>query len=345
MKFLSMRTVLLAASAAILAACGGGGGDGGGSSGSAATGSTLVISSANAKPASADGLDASTNLGAASTGADFATGVQVQATPGAQPVQLSSVGLQLARRSLGLPALATGVSLNSTLACALGGTLTVSGNVANPGRLAAGDAMTFTANGCAETVDGVLAMMSGVMAISVLSGSFTDPVPSYPQQIVMTLVTTNFGVTSAGTTTIANGDLRIDLRQTSATSSTTILTGSSLANSYSRPGSTRSVTVQNFRMEETATGNSSSTTMSATVTTNNPRLGSSSVTYQLTTPTPVVVTGVAVASGSVRVQGASSALLLTAVAPDTFTLQVDANGDGNYETNMSTTDGELQSLL
>ena len=78
--------------------------------------------------------------------------------------------------------------------------------------------------------------------------------------------------------------------------------------------------------------------------TSNPRIGNN-VVYNVSTPTPILTDLSVVLQGSLKVEGAKSSLLLTVTTPNNFTLQVDTNGDGTYDSTTTTTKAELQGLL
>lgn len=85
--------------------------------------------------------------------------------------------------------------------------------------------------------------------------------------------------------------------------------------------------------------------VSSNVETNNARLGSTPVRYGLATESPVTVSSSgAVTSGAIRVSGAHSSLLLLVTATDTFSLQVDTNGDGTADSTRAVTLADLQAL-
>lgn len=339
----------LCAPALLLAACGGGGGGGdGGSSASTSGGSSVqavVITSGNSQAVAAEALAASSNTDAAS-GASFVTGVQVSApASGFDAVRLAGAARKLiALAPAGAP-LATGVSATQTVACPAGGNITVTSNVSGSG-LAAGDSMQISANACTDSLNGVSAVMNGSMTITVVSGNYDAASASYPKSVTLRIVTSNFSVVSGGESDVSNGDVTIALTERSATDISVTITSSSLATTMGTASSPHSVTLVNysFKADETAAG--TVITMSATVETNNSRLGSGTVSYQIATVTPITVNGSGqVTSGSIKVTGSGSALLLTATGTDTFTLQVDNNGDGTWDSTSTVTRTALQALL
>jgi len=343
MKSRLARHALLVVPAMLLAACGGGGGGSDSSPpGNIATGATLVISSSNAKPVAADGLDASTNTGGANAGASLVTGVQVGAG-NASSAKLSSVVLALAGKAANRPALATGVTLNETGACGMGGTVSITGNVAGGSGLVAGDTMTITANNCTEAIDSAVATLNGGLTLTVNGGSF-NPNVTTAQQVTMSMVLKNLSVASLGVTSVSDGDMKIELSQITASSTNSTLSGASLSNTYTRSGSTRSSALKDYRIVQESTGTQVRTNMTATVVISNPRIGSN-VTYQVSTPTPVVTDLSLVLAGKVKVSGNKSSLELSVTSINNFSLQVDSNGDGTFDSTSTVTATELRDLL
>jgi hypothetical protein len=307
---------------------------------------TLTVTSANAKPVAADGLDASANTGAAQVGTSLVTGVQVDTGAGSTVAVpgLSQIALQLAAKALHRPGVATGVAVNETAACTSGGTITITGNVSGSNAVVAGDNLTITANACSEVVGNATtpSVLNGTMSIVINAGSFSDTA-AFPQHIAMA-INANLTVQTLDVSDLTVGDMRIDLTQTSATERSVSLSGASLSNAYTRSGATRSVALKNYSFTQTTTGTQARTNVTASVVTSNPRIGSN-VVYTVSTPTPIVTDLSVVLQGSLMVQGAKSSLLLTVTTPDNFTLQVDTNGDGTYESTTTTTHAELQGLL
>ena len=351
MKDRFTRFAMLVLPALVLAACGGGGGGGGGggSSSNASTTTftpTLAISSTNASSVAADGLDASTNAGAAQAGANLITGVQVDAGTPVMVPSLSEVALKLARMAAGkAPSLATGVAVNETDACTYGGTITITGNIASDTSVSAGDTISISASNCAEVIGNSTSVttLNGAMAITVTAGTISDSAV-YPQNITMALTATSLSTSTLGVVDVSDGDMTIALQQISATAANATISGNSLTNTWTHGSVTRSVALKNYKIAQGTNGTTVRSDVTATVVTTNPRVGSNQV-YTVTTPTPIVRDLAIVASGSLKVTGASSSLLLTVTTPNNFTLQVDANGDGTYESSSTVTMADLQGLL
>lgn len=345
MKTRLARSALLLLPALLFAACGGGGGGDGGSAGGSST-VGVVITSSNAKAVAADALENGTDNATAGAGASLVTGVQVESGSGGGPLQLASAGRTLLGLVPAMPSLATGVAVDQTVACQYGGNLRISGNLSGSSSIVAGDTLTMTAAGCKAMVDGTLTTMNGSMAIRFESGTSFTSESSYPHRLVMSFTATNFAISQGTETTTSNGDLRIDLLASSATSSDITLTGSSLASSHASTSGTRSATLKNYTETVAVRGSTQTSSITATVVSTNSRLGSSAVSYTITTVTPLTsTTSGDVTSGVIKVTGSGSALLLTATGTNTFKVETDANGDGTYESSTTATKAELEALL
>lgn len=325
----------------VLVACGGGGGGGGDGSGGGSTAAAVVITSSNSQAVAAEALAAASNTDAGS-GASFVTGVQVSGgSTGSNAALLGLAARKLVAMVPSGSALATGVATSQTMACASGGSLTMTANMSGGSTIVAGDSMQITANGCTESLDGASAVMNGSITFTYLA-AYDPASTAYPKTLSVRLVTQNFSISSGAETEVFNGDVTMTLTETSATSFTMAITSNSLSTTLGG----HSVTLINYSVNADETSSGTVITMSATVETSNSRLGSAPVSYQVTTVTPITVssTGV-VTSGSVKVTGNGSGLLLTVASADTFTLQVDSNGDGIYESTSTVTRSQLQAVL
>jgi hypothetical protein len=222
--------------------------------------------------------------------------------------------------------------------------MTVSGKVASSAGLSAGDTLTITTNNCGLSVGSTTMTMNGQLAMSVVSGSITG----LPFHVVIATTATNLSITTGGLTVVANGDARLDWTASTATSQTLIASGSAMSSRQTANGATHTNTIRNYTQQVTISGSTLVGTLSATVETDSSRLGSGTVSYTISTPTPVVwnATTRVASSGVVKVVGANNSQLLLTVNPDTsVTIQVDANGDGTYEKTVTSTTAELAGLV
>lgn len=335
MKSLSIR-VLLVIPALVLSACGGGGGGGGST---AATAPAVEITTSNAQAVAAEASEVSTNTDAAAA-SGFVTGVQISGGGGPDTMLLATAARKLVTKAPSSGAMATGVAV--TEACTSGGTITVDATVSGSGIPTAGDSFRIAANNCTESDGTTSLVMNGSMTIAIVSGSYDPASTAYPKRVTMRIVTSNFSISGGGETEVFNGDLTIALTENSATSASVTLSATSLSNNIG----SHTVTVTNYTMQVDETSTATVTSVAATVQTNNSRLGSSPVSYTITTITPISVnsSGV-VTAGSIKVTGANSNLVLTVTGPDSYSLHVDTNGDGTFESTSTVSRADLEAQI
>lgn len=342
MMNVSIRVCGLLASL-VLAACGGGGGGGGGGAGGSGrtTAAAVVVTNGNAQALAAEALAASSNTDAAS-GASFVTGVQVSGgSSGFNPALLGAAARKLVAMAPSTGALATGVTTSQTLACSAGGSITMTANTSGGTGPAAGDSMQIAASNCTEGAGVDAMVMNGSITITFLA-AYDPASAAYPKTLSIRMVAQNFSVAGGGESEVFNGDVTLTLTETSATSFTMSMTSNSLSTTLG----THSVTLSNYTVKADETSAGTVITMSATVETTNTRLGATAVSYQVATVTPITVSSAGVVtSGSIKVTGNGSGLLLTVTSADTFTLQVDTNGDGVYDSTSTVTRSQLNAAL
>jgi hypothetical protein len=335
-----LRAGVSCGAALALLACGGGGGGGGGApSVPAATG--LVITSANAPAVAAEAVETSTSTDAASAAGQFVTGVQVDAgSGGGHPQLLAGAARTLLARPRTTGPVAAGAVVSE--ACSGGGTVTVDANTSGASFLVAGDSLSIRASNCVESVDGTTMVLNGSMSIAITSGSYDPNSLVYPKSVTMRIVSSNFSAgVSGGATEVFDGDLTLALTENSATTGSLTATAASLTSST---GSHR-ITLSDYRLQAAQTSTGSTLSVTTNVVTNNARLGSTPVRYSLATETPVAVSSSgAVTAGSIRVSGTQSSMLLLVTATDTFSLQVDTNGDGTADSTRAVTLADLRAL-
>lgn len=334
-----------AIAAALLSACGGGGSDGG--SGAAAAPAAVQITQANAKPVGAHAADSVQNTGAAQGSTGLVTGVQVQGGGGsgdASTLLLAEAARSLAARGNGL-AMASGVAVNESATCTGGGSIGLSGSVANSVQMGAGDNLTVTASQCREVVNGQSTTISGSMTMTVASGAMTTN--GTPFHVVLTIVARQLSVTTGGVTTSSDGDLTLDWTFTSQTVQTLLASGTALANSTITGGVSRSTTWRNYRQSISLSGNEVTSSLSAGVESDSAKLGTGGGSYAVSTPTHLrwsTLTGLP-ASGVILVTGAGNSRLKVTFSLAGAALEVDADGDGSYESVVDSTAAELRALL
>jgi hypothetical protein len=315
----------------LLAACGGGGGDG------SSQATAVVITSTNAKAVSADALDASTNLGAAGD-PGVVLGVQVQGTAASNPTALAWLAPRLlAMAPARAAAVATGVAVNETVACD-SGSLNISGDVSGGQALVAGDILTFTASSC--VTDGT--RLNGSMTIRITRGPYDPQTMGYPRGVTMTITARNLRLTQGGVTVESTGAMELALDEASATSSQAVVTIDVLTNKVGG----RTSTVKDYTRTATVSGAVTAIDVSGTVETQNTRLGSGTKRYAIDTIVPLAMNAGAFTGGTLEVVGANAAALRLVVSgTDTFTIQMDLDGNGSFESSTTATRAELDALL
>jgi hypothetical protein len=344
------RTLAALFCAPLLALTGCGGGGGGGDAGTPPGGSTqgsLVITSANAKPLAADALDSATNVEAARTSSSFVLATQVapSAATTSFALRLAQAAATLAGKGGAASGQVLSAAVNETVACSQGGSVTVNGNVASRSGFVAGDAFSLNASGCREPIDGVTTTMTGSISMTITAGGSSSGAP-FPHHIAMTFLANGFSVVAGGDTIITSGDMSLDVTENSADATSVVLSGTALSNQVTTSRGTRAFTMRAYRQVLAIAGTTTSYTVTADFDSRNSRLGAGTVSYHVSTPAALVTTNAGdVTAGSLRVDGRSSALLITLTGTNAFQLQLDANGDGSFESGSTATVAELRALL
>lgn len=321
----AIRLAGTAVLAATLAACGGGGG---GDSGTPVVPSAALITTSNYEGVARQTLVATTYLGDA-TG--LVTGAQV--APGARTL-FAYARSQLDRLPgvfAGRTALVTGVTSTDTLACTGGGSISVQTTDNNGnGNIDAGDAAVLTARSCVEegaTINGVLSL-----SFSAVSGNLNADVYSATVSVSLQELRAS---TQAGN---AAGTGQFTLAVSSNGTTTSVdLSVPNLSISGSFGGTADTVTMQDYRMTSSAALSGGRQRVSTTV---SGVVGSTALaggTVNLATAVPLVQFegDLYPSSGQITATGAAnSRLRLTAQSTTTVRLELDANGDGAYETSV-----------
>lgn len=317
------RLACLATIAAVLAACGGGGD---GSSGDPLVPSAATITAANYEGVARQVLAATSYMGDA-TG--LVTGAQV--APG--PQALFGFARAQVRRVPGLFAnrvpLVNGVVTTDTLDCTSGGSVTVRQNDVNGnGQVDVGDAVTLTARNCVE--DG--ATLSGALDISfsAVNGDLDSDV--YSATVSITLKDLR-AATPAGNAT-GSGQFTLAISSANANTSALALDVSSMAVSGSFGGTADTVTMQNFSLSSSTalSGGRLRTTTSVSGTVGSNNLAGGTVTLATGSPLVQFDGDLHPSSGQITATGAArSQMRLTVQSVTNVLLELDANGDGSFE--------------
>ncbi|AEG91365.1 hypothetical protein [Ramlibacter tataouinensis] len=344
MRFIRTAAALLPAF--FLLACGGGGGGGDGGGTNSPTAAAVTITESNAMAVSAEAVGSVSNTESAQAGAGLAAGVQVDPASGGgngatrKLAQSLRAVASLARPTAGV---ATGVAVDQTEACPAGGTLRTSGSISNPeAGFTAGDSISTVADNCRfdDGAGGIAMTINGSFSLTVHSGTLGGMPPF---NVSFSISMRNYSVSDGTETIVFNGDSRFDWVANSDTDQTITVSGSAFASA----AGDRPVVWKNYRQTLVVNGLAASSDLDATVETTNPRVGAGTVSYVITTTTPLAMDGSGrITAGRITVTGANnSAVVLAVTAPDTFSVQIDTNGDGGYEKTQTVTLAELQAQL
>jgi hypothetical protein len=330
-----------AAASVLVAGCGGGGSDAPASGGPTPVAAPRVtITSANASSVTAEAIAAA---GAGDVGPTLAGLLGVEVSGQARPPAPMAALVSATRRALAWqPPLATvGVTISQTAPCSGGGTLAVSGTVADANRDTAGDRLSVTFSACVEAGE----RLDGTFALTIAAVNATET--SYRLE----LAATNFGITSGGVGERLNGTLQIALDDTSPTQSLIGVSSASFSVDQlvgNTVRASRTLSDFDYRLALTTATGATSETFTFTASGNFGAIGSSPVSFLSATVTPVVTTSASAlrpSSGSMRVTGSGGATVLATVISTGLRLAVDANGDGVAEETRDLTWAELDRQL
>ena len=286
---------------------------------------SLVITAANAKVIAAHALLQTTN--------------QVNMLGSAGPlVALANGGVVNAN------------SLKTAQPCSAGGYVLVTGAIAGTAGLNTGDTVQSSYQNCRILANGRSAVyLDGSATQAVTSGSAS----AIPFQITLTGGLNNVRIGTlqsdgalARTHTLT-GNEQLEWTAASAASQTWSISGTTLTNKSTAGTIVRMDNWGAYRQTVVIAAGDISYSLHALVNSDNTQLGANGSIYMLRTVTPLVTnatTGL-LSAGAVEVDGNSNAkLYVTIGASGVVSLFVDANGDGRYETIVSTTTSELSTL-
>ena len=320
-----MRNFSLAAIVTLaLAACGGGGGDSGPGSGPQA--GPLALSGANYVTASQEAISSAFYL--QDTGS-LLTGAQLTS----DRVLINAVMAQLYRMNHWLahaPKVVTGVTQTQTESCAGGGSLTATADDLNGNDDAdAGDSVRLVAAGClidGVSVDGVLSAV-----FNSVSGSFGSTV--YSANVTVTLE--NFAAASSAGNATGNGRLDLALSSSGVNSGSVTVTAANIStlSNYGGVRSTRTLTDFTVRVVISPSGSGALTSTTVNGTLSSTALESKSITISTLGPFVKSSSARYPGSGQLVVTGAAnSKARLTVLSTTTVQIELDADGNGSYET-------------
>lgn len=325
--------------AAALSACGGGGGsDSGGGSVPQDSGATSTALSSSNYVAVAQQVVSSANyvLGSASllTGAQSAT-----------PQAMTRFGIDQALRmnrwfTSQSPAVVGGASQTETDNCTGGGTMTVTITDANNnGQVDVGDGITIQANNCVE--DG--ATMSGGLKVSISAVTGVFGADTYTATLALTF--TNFVASLGGGDSITgNGQMNLGISASGGNRFSVTVDVPNFDASGKLGGAAYTQKMSGYRMSLATVTSAGVTTATSSVsgTLSGSALDGKKITIE--TPQPFVEASnqSAPSSGQVIIHGASnSQLRLTVQAGGMVLLELDADGNGTFETASTQSWGSL----
>jgi hypothetical protein len=315
MKFASIPLAL--AGAIILTACGGGGG-GGAAPAAVAIGATVAVTAANAKAMVAVAIEATANP------FDSFGPLGVFAVISNNPTPSVFVAPQN---------------------CAAGGTAILSGSIASFALPASGDQVNAAFASCAPVSSlGSNFQLSGNIGMSI--GSSTAAVVNF---------TANYSGLNAILTGLVTYQYTGDQASTWDTTNTSAIvynmTGTSLATKSTKTSSgianVRNNVWKSYNHRLTTGSTGSNYLFNATLQSDNPLISAGGGTFLVTTPTQVLrsSTTSALTSGSIKIVGTgNTSLVANVTGPNALTIQIDANGDGVYESTVTATTSELFAL-
>jgi hypothetical protein len=141
----------------------------------------------------------------------------------------------------------------------------LSGQIAQGGRLSAGDAMTCTTSNCVLHSDGVDVTMNGSIFVRVSEGGFDVIQPVFPMSIGFSIAASSFDVAFQGGGPTTNGDQQVMLTRTSETAATEVLTGTALTVNVKTATGAHVSTLRNYRQTVTENGMAVSVDATATI--------------------------------------------------------------------------------
>ena len=228
---------------------------------------------------------------------------------------------------------AVGATQTFTEQCDGGGTLTVVENDRNGNQQAdEGDSVVLTANNC--SFDG--AVLNG--ELSVILNSTTGNLDGYPYTLSGTLSYKNLTAQSSTTRIVANGrmTMNVDARGNFNQSVALAIDSFAVRRTYAGVTSSQTLTKYDTSLKVSPAGSGTNWASSVRGTLTSSTIDSKAVSID--TPTPFVRSGNQAypASGQAIIIGAAgSKVQVTAINATTVKIELDADGNGTYETTVS----------
>lgn len=311
------------ASALALSGCGGGGGSSGGAATPVAGAPVSTLSAVTATNAQQVAGNAYASSMALSDSSAPLSGLLTGVSVGGARISVVAPAINLIRKAYprGATRLLAGVTV--TEACSYGGTMTIDATLRNEQMISNGDKIAITAKNCNE--DG--SIVNGTLAAT-LSNITGDILNSTNWTATLDTSFVNFSVASGPETTSVDGDMKIAMTQTSATSSAMTISGKSLKLTEQRNGqNVGTFTLADYSMSGSTQGSTNRSAANFTISGNSNGLGQFS--YSVKNIQPFVSAGLSnPSSGSLIVNGASSSVTLTVLSVSSVRLDFSARGDG-----------------
>ena len=336
-SYLSILSVAL--TVLLFTACGGGGDE---SSDVTDTTTGVSITSTNAEKITAEVVSSVDTVGGTTTAADFVTGVSIN-LPDSGFTYPELVLRQLER----LPSLAslsdngsvTGVVTTHTEPCSGGGTYTISADVADPNVLTVGDTIIVTFNNCDES--GIVLNGSMSITITEVTGTF-DGIPPYA--LGFKVVFTSLSMSDASLVVTTDGDMTMRLSDDGTGNESMLLSG----NRFTTSTADVVQSLMNYRYEMWMNDNSGDYSLDMQGTIESTAIGGSVSYVTLTTFTgnDLVSDGNPTAGVLLISTSIDNSQARITAQPDGINVQIeiDADGDGLYETTIMRTWTELETL-
>ena len=325
--------------ALLLSACGGG------SSGSEPTpprAASALISAANAQEASAHGYSAADALNGHIDGStDLVTGVSIT-KPSQGLIALSLQQLYRALESRAAPQLAVGVITSRNMPCPLGGSTSLTVNLASPVVMSAGDSLSLSASNCkmdaTTTLNGALAL-----TFNAVSGM---PSPTSAWSATLGATFTGFSETHGAQTSTANGDMTVRMTQAGVQDMTISATGNSLRMGTTQNGVSTEVTMKNYSYSGSVKGGVATYGVNFSMSGNLPKLGNVDYSVKTTTDFKQATTALYPSQGVMTVTAADkTSTTLTVIDSGNVSVGVDKNGDGTVDETVTTTWAALMARI
>lgn len=310
----------------VLAGCGGSGGDSSPQT-QAPPGSYSITSANGAEAAAVSYRSAQQSAGMADL-----VGNSLIADSGGDTLQAQAAG------SLAKPLRSAVASIPfgpETLPCQMSGTITISGDLADPLTLTAGDWILIDANACddglGEVIDGTIDFTVDTFSGDIFSGLYL---------LTMDLEVTDFQVTTAEDVILSSGDVTATIDSRTAPSVAAAVTGSSMTTS----SNSSTETLSDFGSSQTL---DASVSPSPWTLQSSGDLSSSRLEGPVSYSTPVMFEGFDSGNPSagellvVAPDGTSARLI--AVDDVNVLIEVDTDGDGEPDDSIETTWAELLS--